>query len=188
MNLLQSDGSGGVIIDPAAYLLVPFKNIYDKDKSKDKKQALLELTYIFFMVDMRSDYIIIVDEQLRHIEVKKDLGLPKSWEPDKHVLEGIKFYKERSKSPIGELYYSSIVAVDIIKDELLNAKGLLAMQTEKGMQVYKITDILNALSKIPDVMKKLKEAEREYIKEINSGKDKSGSKQHNEFEDGFDTD
>lgn len=185
MNIIQSDNSGGISIDAAAYMLIPFKNLYDRDKSKDKALAIKELTYIYFMNDMRSDYLIIIDIDLRAKEVISDIGLPKNWTEDEIVKKASLFYKEHSKSPISELYHSTQIAVDVIRQELENARKLLDMQTDKGLQVYKIADILNAIAKVPDVMRKLKEAEREYIKEINSGKEKSGSRVHNEFEDGF---
>lgn len=82
-------------IHPEAYGLQPFKKILDRDKSKDKKIALEELSYIYFMTDYTSDFMNIIDEKERNKEVIKSTITIKDWKPDKDVEEALKFYEER---------------------------------------------------------------------------------------------
>ena len=43
-------------ISEEALLLKPFKEIWQRDKSKNKDKALQELGYVYFISDPRSDY------------------------------------------------------------------------------------------------------------------------------------
>lgn len=82
-------------IQPEAYALTPFKIIWDRDKTKDKKVAIEELSYIYFMTDYASDYSNILDEEERSKEVKNGCISNKKWEPDKVIKDAIKFYEDR---------------------------------------------------------------------------------------------
>ena len=68
-----------ITISEEALLLEPFKQIWNRDKSKDKTKALQELGYIYFMEDPRSDYQYLIDEQQRKESIKEGEGLPKKW-------------------------------------------------------------------------------------------------------------
>ena len=48
----------------------------------------MELGFIYFFCDVRSDYQYIVDPEDRMREIKLGEGLPEDWEPDKLVKEG----------------------------------------------------------------------------------------------------
>ena len=60
MNLFKYEGYK-VVISPEALMLKPFREIYNRDKSKSKDLAFLELSYIYFYCDPRSDYQYIID-------------------------------------------------------------------------------------------------------------------------------
>ena len=55
MDLITIDNNVAI---PSAYTLTitEFKDIVDRDKSKDKNVATKELAYIYFMVDHRSPF------------------------------------------------------------------------------------------------------------------------------------
>jgi len=72
-----------ISIEPEALLLKPFKQLWNRDKTVNKEKALLELGYIYFMCDPRSDYQYITDNQLRSNAIKEGEGLPSNWKPDK---------------------------------------------------------------------------------------------------------
>ena len=63
-----------ITISEEALLLEPFKQIWNRDKSKDKTKALQELGYIYFMEDPRSDYQYLIDEQQRKESIKEGEG------------------------------------------------------------------------------------------------------------------
>lgn len=170
-------------VSEEAWGLIPFKNILKKDKSKSKSMALKEMLYIYFFVDIKSDYLINNPDD-RKIEIKKDIGLPESWEPDEFVLEGIKFYS--SFSSITEiLYKKAVTGANAVGDYLEKADELLEERDNGGRLIYKTSDITRALKDVKTIMRDLKDAEREVIKEKEDSNKKSGSRQHNIFEHGI---
>ena len=74
MKLFKYEGFK-IEVSPEALQLKPFKLIYNKDKSKNKEQAFLELSFVYFFADPRSDYQYITDEEDRIEAIKKGLGL-----------------------------------------------------------------------------------------------------------------
>ena len=74
MNLFEMN-NGVLQIQPEAYALEPFKVLWTRDKTKNKDNAIKELSFVYFMVDFTSDFADILEDSTREIEVKKS-----SWE------------------------------------------------------------------------------------------------------------
>ena len=91
MKLFKYEGYK-ITISEEALMLKPFKALWDRDKTKTKEKALMELGYIYFLCDPRSDYQYIVDLESRSDEIKKGEGIDTKWKPDSKVLEAIEFY------------------------------------------------------------------------------------------------
>lgn len=87
-----------VTIAPEALQLTVFREIWERDKTKDKHIARMELSYIFFMEDVRSDYLVITDLKKRAENICKDMGFPPKWKADAKVKDAMEFY--RSKQPV----------------------------------------------------------------------------------------
>lgn len=54
-----------VTIDPEALLIKAFRDIWQRDNSEDKSIASLELGYVYFMEDPRSDFTQFTDKETR---------------------------------------------------------------------------------------------------------------------------
>jgi hypothetical protein len=108
-----------VSIEPEALMLAPFKAIYDRDKNKDKRVAMQELAYIYFMGDPRSDYQFLVDDEVRSTEIMKGLGMPDYWRPDDVVDRALKFYQSFKPISAG-LLEDTRVFVDKYRNKLAN--------------------------------------------------------------------
>lgn len=87
-----------VTIAPEALQLSVFRDIWERDKSEDKHIARMEFSYIFFMEDVRSDYLVTIDLEQRSKDICKDMGFPAKWKADQKVKDALEFY--RSKQPI----------------------------------------------------------------------------------------
>lgn len=55
MKLFKYEGYK-ITIAEEALALIPFKRIWNRDKSTNKNKAISELGFIYFMSDPRSDY------------------------------------------------------------------------------------------------------------------------------------
>ena len=73
MNLFEMN-NGVLQIQPEAYALEPFKALWTRDKTKNKDNAIKELSFIYFMVDFTSDFADILEDSIREVEVKKSLA------------------------------------------------------------------------------------------------------------------
>lgn len=169
-----------------ALLLEPFSVLFKRDKTEHKDIAVKEMAFIYFFIDLRSDYIAILDEDERKEEIIKDLKLPKSWKPDKKVENAIAFYKEKSGTVSARLLEDSYLAVDKVSkylrdvnlDETVTIKG----QVKPKHDVKKIADTIKL---VPSLLSSLKQAETVYLNEKEESKSKSGSRDFNTFERGL---
>ena len=63
MKLFRYEGYK-VVISEEAFALKVFRQIWNRDRSVNKDKAIMELGYVYFLSDPRSDYQYIVDATL----------------------------------------------------------------------------------------------------------------------------
>ena len=167
-------------ISEEALLLKPFKEIWQRDKSKNKDKALQELGYIYFMSDPRSDYQYLVDEEERSKAIKEGEGIPSNWKPDKVVLDAITFYKS-FKPTSALLLEDTRFAVDKLR-KLLREIDLTEVD-DKGKPIYTLNTITATIKQIPSLVKDLDEAEKTLSKELIESSKVRGSQEKSMYED-----
>ena len=92
MKLFKYEGYN-LTISEEAMLLKPFKALWKRDRSKNKDTAMMELGYVYFMEDPRSDYVLnTIDREVRDAKIREGEGIPDSWQPDAKVQEAMAFY------------------------------------------------------------------------------------------------
>lgn len=171
---------------PEVWGLLPFKALLKRDKNRNKDKAFKEMLFIYYYVDVRSDYIYILDDETRANEIAKDIGLEIDLKKDKVLLEAIEFYKERSLTVTEKLYKSALKSADDVAKYLERTDVLLAERTNSGGTVTKINDITAAQKALPEIMRNLKVTYKEVVKEQKELEGRSkGSKQLGIFEDGL---
>lgn len=184
-SLFDMNKDGVLTISPEAYSLLPFKAIWERDKNKDKNIALKELAFVFFFCDIKSNYMI-TPEEVRDQEIARDIGLPKGWKKDKVIESALDYYNNHSKSIIVKLYESSLQSANDVANYLNNTKALLEERDDRNKPVYTISAITTGLKSIPVIMRDLKAAYKEVVKEADDNDDKKkGKQQYNTFETGL---
>jgi hypothetical protein len=174
-----------LIVSEEIWGLLPFKALLDRDKTKDKVNAMKEMLFIYFYYDIKSNYLHMSPEE-KLSEITKDIGLPKNWVIDKEVQIALDFYRMRSVTIIQKLYEDTLVSAQAIGSYLKDTELLLKERDVHGKPVYDITKITNANEKIPKLMANLKAAYKEVVKEQEDNENKKkGSKSFNMFEEGF---
>jgi hypothetical protein len=173
-----------VTFAPQALLLKPFKALWERDKSKGKKRAKDELAYIWYMEDVRSDFYDIVSEDERRVEVLKFLTeLPPTYTPDKEVQEAIKEYCRLSEGMATKILKDTMIMVNNLR------KAMVEMDFEErdksGKPVYDYGRALDLASKIPNLLKSLKETYREIEREAEEQHLMRGGRKKATFEDGI---
>lgn len=167
-------------ISEEAFVLKPFKEIWNRDKTKNKDKALQELGYIYFMSDPRSDYQYIVDEEDRAKAIKEGEGIDSKWKPDNKVIEAMKFYK--TFKPVSALLLEDTrIAVDKLRQLLRNID--LTEVDDKGKPIYTLNTITATIKQIPSLVKDLDEAEKAIAKEIMESDKVRGAQEKSMYED-----
>lgn len=174
MKLFKYEGYE-VTVAPEALALKPFKKIWDRDKSKNKEQALLELGFLYFYCDPRSDYQYITDDESRLDAVKEGIGFSKDWKPDIALQAAISFYSTFDTSA-ALLLKMAARGVDKIQNKL----DELTPTDTKSLKEY-----LTVMKMIPEVASMIQDAERKLNEEEEMGEAK-GAIEKTLFDDGLD--
>ena len=179
MKLFKYEGYK-ITISEEAFLLKPFKAIWKRDKSQNKEKALMELGFIYFFCDIRSDYQYIVDEDARKESIKEGEGLPKNWEPDAVVKEAMEFYNT-FKPTSALLLEDTRFAVDKLRKLLREID--LNQTDDKGKPIYTLNTITATIKQVPSLVRDLDEAERSIAKEIAQSDKARGAQTKSIYED-----
>lgn len=164
MKLFKYEGYK-VTISEEAFTLKPFKQIWNRDRTASKDKALTELGYIYFMVDPRSDYQYLVDDEERSKTIKEDQGLPANWQPDRVVKEAMEFYG-KFKPTAALLLEDTRYAVEKLRRLLRDIN--LDDKDDKGKPIYTLNTITATIKQIPGLVKDLDEAEKALASEMRS--------------------
>lgn len=182
MKLFKYEGYK-VVISEEAFALKVFKHIWNRDRSVNKDKAIMELGYIYFMVDPRSDYQYLVDEDERSKAIIEGEGLPNGWKPDKVITEAMKFYS-RFKPTAALLLEDTRYAVDKLR-KLLREIDLNQLD-DKGKPIYTLNSITATIKQVPSLAKDLDEAEKALASEMRSEGKMRGQGEKTIFEDNLD--
>ena len=167
-------------ISEEAIALKPFRDIWNRDKSKSKERAISDLAFIYFYADPRSDFNYITSDEDRMAKIIKSEGLPSDWRPDKKILEAIEFYKT-FKPTAALLLEDTRYAVDKLR-RLLREIDLNAVD-DHGKPIYTLNTITSTIKQIPSLIKDLNEAEHALNKEIMQDSKIRGSQEKSMYED-----
>lgn len=182
MKLFKYEGYK-VVISEEAFALKVFRQIWNRDRSVNKDKAIMELGYIYFMVDPRSDYQYLVDEDERSKAIIEGEGLPNRWKPDKAITEAMEFYS-RFKPTAALLLEDTRYAVDKLR-KLLREIDLNQLD-DKGKPIYTLNSITATIKQVPSLAKDLDEAEKALASEMRSEGKMRGSGEKTIMDDSLD--
>lgn len=168
-----------LILSEETYGLIPFKKIIDADKSKDKELALKELLYLWFFIDVKSDYMYLTDEKERSSEIIKDVGLDKNWKVSKNLQEAIEFYDKMSTTVSSVILKNSLYMANTISNK---TKTLVE---QDNLSISDIEKVGKSLNQMPGIVAALQKLENSVVKEQAEQSSKIGSQNKAMFEDGL---
>lgn len=179
MKLFKYEGYR-ITISEEALALKPFKQIWSRDRSVNKEKAIMELGYIYFMEDPRSDYQYIVDRDSRSDSIREGEGIPKTWKPDKLITEAMEFYshfKTTSALVIEDMRYAA--------EKLRAAARSVDLECidDETKKVQAMNSLTNTLKQMASLVKVIDEAERAISKEIAQSDKVRGAQEKSMYED-----
>ena len=179
MKLLKYEGYN-LTFEPEILTLKVFKRLFMRDKTKDKSRFLQELGYIYFMLDPRSDYMYITDNEERSKAIIEGEGLPDTWKVDSALQDAMDYYKSfRPTSAL--LLEDTRIAVDKLREALRSIN--LTDVDDKGRPIYTLNTIVSTIKQVPALVKDIDEGERAIAKEIVQNDKIRGSAEMSMYED-----
>lgn len=179
MKLFKLEGYN-LTISEEAYMLKPFKEIWKRDKSRNKDIALQELAYIYFMEDSRSDYQVYIDREERSRQVKLGEGIRDEWSPDKLVQDAQEFYAS-FKSESALLLEDLKAAVNTLRKGMITQEELADIDPEKKPAI--LNNYAGVISKMTDLAAKIDETEKKMARDTIITDKVRGSVEKAMFED-----
>lgn len=177
MKLFKYEGYK-IVISEEAFALKVFRQIWNRDRTASKDKALMELGYVYFMIDPRSDYQYLVDKEERSKAIIEGEGLPPNWKPDKLVEEAMAFY-DKMKPSAALLLEDTRLMVDKYR------KKLRGMDFDE-LEVKDLKDMGALIKGIPDLVKALDEAEKAVSAEMRTSGKMRGQGEKTIMEDSLD--
>lgn len=163
-----------VEIEPEALLLAPFSSLWDRDKSKDKTRAKAELAYVWFMHDVKSDFLSIPDEQERSKEIIAVLELPDNWKPDSKVKAAQEFYEKASET----------LAHRLLRDSRAGAEKVSQLLRDHNFADTDMKKVVETIRLLPSLIEAINRIEETVLKEQEMHTHR-GSQERAIFEDGL---
>lgn len=160
--------TGKVVFPNEETLLIhPFKEIWERDKSKGKTVALEELAYIEFMTSMKKSnpYRQYPEERKEEVITKAVITNP-NWRPDNLILEAmgkiVEFQQEASTTY--SFYMAAKKAAENMR-EFFNDVDINE-RDDKDKPIWKPRDITSALNDTEKVLSNLKSLEKKVEEEL----------------------
>lgn len=179
MKLIRYEGYN-LTIEPEMLLIKPFKALWDRDKSKNKEKALMELGYVYFMCDPRSDYMYLINDDDRHKAVIEGEGLDSKWKPDALLVSAMEYYK--SIKPLAAILLDDLrIAVGKIREHLKTLD--LTATDDKGKPIYSLDSYAKVTVQLTDLVEKLNTTENKLYSTMSEDEKVRGNVEKSMFED-----
>lgn len=151
MGLFNIDPSGRVLMNPDSIAIPTFRALWDRDKSKTKERATMEISYVVFLCDYKSPYRSYSESDRSKI-VKEDFIRNSEWEPDELIQEAIKKYNEFQETTFSRLVNKSLKLADKLSDYM----DTIEFSGKDERQARETVDtIVKTLEKVGNIVKSL---------------------------------
>lgn len=118
MDIFRVNDSDELELLPWVYSFERFYRIWRRDKSAEKDRARKELSYVYLMTAVESTYMSEDDEDERHQVVRKDLGLPDTWQPDRWLKDAMKLFDSLQNTPTISYLRTTQKTLNTLRDEM----------------------------------------------------------------------
>lgn len=174
-----------IVVSDEALLVKPIRDLFNKDTSENKEKFMQQMSYMYFMIDPRSTYNYIIDDNERSEQIIIQEGLPKNFKPSKDLQQAMEIYKKHVVTTSYLLLEDTKICIDNLRKFLRNI-DFDERDERTGKPIHTINTVTAALDKIPTLAQKLAEVEKIVYKEIEeAGRARGGNESKHLFEEGF---
>lgn len=193
MDLFTEDEQGLPKINLELKTIICFRKLIERDKGskgdsdgREKKFATLEAAYIFWEGKYGSSYTQeFPDYNIRLAKIRKETGLPETWNPDDLVKECLDWFVASQRTKSMKLVENVEKVIDSMTDYFttLDLTETIKTGSHSGELKHDINKVQKAIKELPetiDAVKKMKDIVKEEISEKVTGK---GGRDINMFEE-----
>lgn len=159
-----------------ALLIKPIRKLFNQDRSASKEQFYRQMSYLYFMVDPRSTYSYILNEEDRAKEIIAQEGLDKDFKPSPLLQEAMEVYKKHTVTPSQELLNAALVAAHTVS-AFLQKPDILEQEDDKGKPKYQISSITAALKNVEGIVSSLQNLQKKVESELTEQSKARGSQE-----------
>lgn len=157
-----------VIPNTETLLISPYKEIWERDKTKGKEFAIEDFAYIEFMSSMKkSNPYRQYPEDKKHTVIKNAIITRENWDIDPLITQGInkiEKFQEEASTTYG-YYMAAKRATEAMKD-FFETVDIGERNFKSGSPIYKPRDITSALNDTEKVLSNLKSLEKKVEEEL----------------------
>lgn len=164
MKLINMKGYSLKVADEAM-LIKPIRKLYNQDRSASKEMFYKQISYLYFMVDPRSTYSYLLNEDERAKAIIEQEGLDKDFKPSPLLLEAMEVYKKHTITPSQELLNAALIAAHNVS-EFLKKPDILTEEDDKGKPKYQISSITSALKNVEGIVTSLQNLQKKVENEL----------------------
>lgn len=177
----------GKIVQPntETLLVSPFKEIWARDKSKGKENALQEFTYIEFMTSMlKTNPYKGYAPEVKDKVVREAVITQENWEVDELILKGMEyiFKIQKEGSPTYTLYMSALQAKDKL-ERFFRTVDLDERSPKTGFPIYKPKELSSAMLDVDKLTASLAALAKKVEEELFDSIKTRGAKEISPFAD-----
>lgn len=159
-----------------ALLIKPIRKLFNQDRSASKEQFYKQMSYLYFMVDPRSTYSYILNEEERAKAIIEQEGLGSDFKPSQLLLEAMEIYRKHTITPSQELLSAALIAANTVSIFLKNPK-ILSEEDDKGRPKYQISSITTALKNVEGIVSSLQNLQKKVESELVEQDNARGSRE-----------
>lgn len=164
-------------------LVPPFKNIWNRDKTKGKTFALEDFAYIEFVSSVKkTNPYAGYKEKEKKEKVKNDIITKKDWVEDELILQAIeKVTQFQQKASTTYNYYMSAKIAAEKMDDFFKNFDMNECNLKTGNPIYKPRDITSALNDTTKVLENLNALKEKVEQDLYESTKTKGQKEISPF-------
>jgi hypothetical protein len=170
-----------VVLNAQTLGIPPFKELYERDKTKGKRVAFKEISYVTFLCDNTTDNRYRgYSEGEREKVLKRDFIKDITWEPDELILEAIEKFRELQRTPTSKLYESALFGANKLAGYFQNID--FDALDEEGKPIHSAKELAQNLAAVGNIVRSLKQLEAVVRQEQQDASTARGGSEISEFE------
>lgn len=151
-------------VAPEALLVKPIRRLFNADRSERKEKFFQQMSYLYFVVDPRSTYSYILDEEERKQAVIEQEGLPDDFKPSDLLLEAMEIYKKHTMTVSQKLLSDALVGANSVGTFLRTVD--LTETDDKGRPKYQVSQVTAALKNLEGIINTIQTLQKKVEQEI----------------------